>query len=265
MREIRKVLAVAEAHTRTVFAYPGAEILRSIFLIVILVVFLSLWTTTYGALGTHEMAGLTLPGMMEYLVATEAIILATPRPGAQITEDVRTGALSIHLIRPMSYLAFQFGVAIGEAWPRILLNLVVGSLLVIVTQGTLPITLLGLVAFIPVGILAFFLSTACYLLIAIMAFWIEDSWALTFIFSRLVMILGGLLIPLSLFPPALAKLAQFLPLALMVYGPANTLVHFSGGAYGTLLIRQTLWLVAILVILIAVYRRGVRALHVHGG
>lgn len=263
MKSLRKFSAVACAYARSAWIYPGAEVLRSIFLVIILLVFLSLWRTTYGALHTASLGGMSLPQMLQYLVGTEAIVLSAPAFGTRIADDVRTGGLAAQLTRPVSYVAFQFAVAVGESWPRLLLNLLAGSVLVRLLTGVMVLTPVGLLTYLAAYVPAFLLYTSLFLALALTSFWLEDAWAVTFVATRLVMILGGLLIPLSLFPPAVAALARALPLQLMVYGPARELVHPSGLL--PLMGSQALWLAVLASVLWLVYARGVRALHVHGG
>ncbi len=264
MKELRKLAAVALAYARSVWAYPGAEVLRTIFLLVILVVFLSLWRTTYGAMHAARLGGLSLAQMLEYLVGTEAIILSAPRFAERIGDDVRTGGLAVQLTRPVSYPLFQFAVAAGESWPRLLLNLAVGSALVALVTGTLPVSAAGVAAYLLAYLPAFLLYAALFLALALTSFWLEDAWAITFVASRMVMILGGLLVPLALFPPVLSRIARILPLQLMVYGPARQLARPFAG-FPSLLLDQAIWLLILGGLLWLIYRKGVQALHVQGG
>ncbi|MDA8344588.1 MAG: ABC-2 family transporter protein [Thermaerobacter sp.] len=264
MSGLRKLLSVFRAYFRSVWAYPGAEAMRTIFLVVIMIVFLSLWRTTYSAMGATRLGGLSLPQMLEYLVGTEAIVLAAPAFAARIGDDVRTGGLSVQLTRPVSYVAFQFAVAAGESWPRLALNLLVGTALVWLVTGVEPLSAAGVAAYLIAYLPAFLLYASLFLTLALTSFWLEDAWAITFVASRMVMILGGLLVPLSLFPAALRTVARILPLQLMVYGPAQQLSH-PFAALGTLLLSQAIWLAVLGGLLWFVYARGVRALHVHGG
>ena len=264
MRAGRKVWAVASAYARSIWAYPAAEALRTIFLVVILIVFLELWRTTYSTMGTGILGGLRLPQMLEYLAGTEAIVLSAPAFADRIGDDVRTGGLAVQLTRPVSYVLFQFAVAAGESWPRLLLNLVVGTLVVALVTGTLPVGPAGFLAYLVAYVPAFLLYVTLFLTLALTSFWLEDAWAVTFLASRSVMILGGMLVPLSLFPPVLAKIARILPLQLMVYGPAQQLAHpFQG--FSSLMLQEALWLLVLCSLLAFIYRKGVSALHVHGG
>jgi len=59
------------------------------------------------------------------------------------------------------------------------------------------------------------------------AFWIEDTSSIYLIYTRVSMILGGLLIPIDLFPDTIGAIARALPFAAMIHGPAR-LVLSSG-------------------------------------
>ena len=58
-------------------------------------------------------------------------------------------------------------------------------------------------------------------LIGLGAFWLEDTSGLLLIYSRVTMILGGMLIPLELFPESWQPVLRVLPFSSMVYGPAR--------------------------------------------
>lgn len=71
---------------------------------------------------------------------------------------------------------------------------------------------------------AFALDFLGNFLIGLGAFWLEDTSGLTIIYSRLTMILGGMLIPIGLFPESLQPLLKLLPFASIIGGPARLFV-----------------------------------------
>src|SRR5439155_15074726 len=84
-----------------------------------------------------------------------------------------------------------------------------------------PFTVGGLLA---VGIIlpaamAFDFLISCA--IGLLSFWVEDTWAFDFIYRRLVMLLGGMMIPLDIFPEPLSSIARALPFSYIVYGPTR--------------------------------------------
>jgi ABC-2 type transport system permease protein len=55
-----------------------------------------------------------------------------------------------------------------------------------------------------------------------------------------VLVLGGVLVPLELFPEPLGSIARALPFAALLYGPARTIVKFDPVQFGALVIDMTM-------------------------
>ena len=85
-RSIGKYAAITRINLQSNLAYVGEFASRSIFMIVILYVFIQLWRTTYNVTGTDQIAGLTLADTIWYLVLTETIMLSRMRVASKIAE-----------------------------------------------------------------------------------------------------------------------------------------------------------------------------------
>ena len=123
---------------RSNLAYLGEVATRTLFLAVILYIFLQLWRVTYSETGAATLGGLTLAQMLWYLAMTEAITLSTPRVAQEVDQDVRTGALAVQLIRPLDYPLARLWMTLGERLVRFGLNAAVGAVLALLLVG--PIT-----------------------------------------------------------------------------------------------------------------------------
>src|SRR5437764_487084 len=128
MRSAARYGWIGYTAARSNIAYRGEVLFRSSFLVVILYIFMRLWTVVYAEADNGRVAGMTLPQMLWYLVTTEAVFLSAPRIWAEVEQDVRTGRLAVHLIRPLSYTAGHFSRAIGERIVRFSINLSIGSI-----------------------------------------------------------------------------------------------------------------------------------------
>jgi ABC-2 type transport system permease protein len=261
---IRKYSWIGWTAIRSNLAYLGEVISRALFLVVILFIFLQLWRVTFSELEATRLGGLTLPQMLWYLALTEAIILSAPRVSHEIDQDVRTGALAIQLIRPLSYPLYRLWTTLGERTVRFLINLGVGVLIVLVLVGPIPLQPM-LVLGIPVLALAFVLDFLSYLLIGLAAFWLEETSGIFLIYSRLTMILGGMMMPLELFPDALQAVLRWLPFANIVYGPALMVIAPDLDAFGPLVMRQTIMIMVLSLFAALVYRAALKRIHAHGG
>jgi ABC-2 type transport system permease protein len=219
-----KYFSIAIMSARSSAAYLSEVGGRAIFLSVILYVFLQLWRITYRETGASTLGGFTLAQILWYLMITESITLSATRVSFLVDDDVRTGALALQLVRPISYPLYRLAVNSGERFVRFALNISVGSLIVLLLVGPMPFSLTAILLTLSLLPLAFTLDFLGQFLIGTFAFWLEDTSGLFLIYSRTVMILGGMLIPIELLPDAMKPVVNALPFKSMVYGPAKMFV-----------------------------------------
>lgn len=265
MSNFNKYTWVGLTSARSNIAYFGEIAARTIFLGAILYIFLRLWQVTYSETGASELGGLSLPQMLWYLVMTEAIVLSEPRVTDEVDKDVRTGALAVQLIRPISYPLYRLWTTLGERLVRFALNIVVGSVIVFFFVGAIPFSLSGLAMFALSIPFAFVLDFLIYFLVGLGAFWLEDTSGLRLIFSRMTMILGGMLIPLELFPEFTQPFLRALPFASIVYGPARLFVEPNLPFLLDLLIRQSIAIVFFALATNWLYSIAIKRINANGG
>ncbi len=231
----------------------------------ILYIFLQLWRVTYAETNAQELGNLSLTQMLWYLGITESIVLCAPTIAQEIDEDVRTGTLAVQLIRPLSYPLYRLWTTLGERAVRFGLNLTVSIVIALLFVGLIPLSLPGIFLFLLSLPLAFVLDFLATFLVGLAAFWLENTTGLMLIYSRITMILGGMLIPLDLFPEQWQPVLKNLPFASIVYGPARLFVQPDLVFAGELLLRQAV-AIGVLSLLIAwVYSTAVQRIHANGG
>lgn len=260
-----KYFWIARTSAKSNLAYFAEIGSRVFFLGVILYIFLRLWQVTYGETGSHTLGGLSLPQMLWYLAITESIILSGPRVAQSVDQDVRTGAISIHFIRPLSYPLYCLFNTLGERSVRFLVNVSVGALISVVFVGFIPLNPVGIFYFLTVLPLAFVIDFLGNFLIGLAAFWLEDTNGLVLIYSRLTMILGGMLIPLELFPDSWQGILRMLPFSAIVYGPARLFVSPGLHFYQDVLARQVVACVVFACAVAIVFRIASRRVFANGG
>ncbi len=260
---ISKYAAITRINLQNNLAYVGELAYRSIFMVVILYVFIQLWRTTFGVVGSERIAGLSLPDTIWYLVMTETIMLSKIRFAGKIAEEVRDGSLAYTVSRPYSYLLYHFADGIGDTLLRLAINFGAGSILVTLLIGPMPVANLPAV-FVAV-LLAIVLDFCVNGLIGLLAFFTEDVNSFEIIYNKILFILGGMLIPLDFFPTWLRDLALALPFNYAVYAPARLFVQFDGSRWVSVVVSQTGWIVVFAVALGIMFRLGMRRVSINGG
>jgi len=254
-------LTAVRAH----FAYLAEAATRILFLAVIMYIFLRLWRVTYAETGSERLGGLTLAQMLWYLAMTESLVLSNPRVAQEVDQDVRTGAIAVQLIRPLSYPLSRLWMTLGERVVRFVLNVVIGSLIALLFVGAIPFTVRGLAIFVLALPCAFVLDFLGNFLIGLGAFWLEDTAGLVLIYSRITFTLGGLLLPIELFPHRMQPLLRALPFASIVYGPARLFVRPDLTFLADLVWRQGVAIVVFSLGVVLVYGAAVKRIHANGG
>ncbi len=260
-----KYLAIARMSITNQFAYVGEALLRAIFLVLIIFVFVQLWNLTYGVLGRRTIGEYSLAQMIWYFAFAEAIILSVPLLRRKVDDDVKTGELAYRLTKPYHYLLYLAADYLGEWSARFVINLVIGCALALLLVGPIVFTWWG-VAFAAVALAgAVVLDFLGALAVSLTAFWVEDTGPFYLIYRRLVMLLGGMMIPLDVFPEPLSSIARALPFSYIVYGPARLWVAPTPEFFTSILPGLGVFLFLAGLLVWRIYSTGQRNVVVNGG
>jgi ABC-2 type transport system permease protein len=261
-----KYLHIFQVQLLNRLAYPADLVLQSLSIIIFMIVFFQLWRATYSAAGDSQglIAGLSLRDTLWYLLMAEVVMLSRSQAQRPISEAVKDGSVVYLLNKPYNFLVYQAGLNLGDGLSQMVSNAVIGGAVVWWMVGPppdprgWPLVAIAL-------LLAWLLDFCVAALIGLAAFLTEEVSSFNWIYSKFLMILGGLLIPLDFFPPFLRDLAQRTPFAYTVYGPARLFIEPTPERFADLLQGQLLWLAVLLLVLGLVYRRAVAWLNVNGG
>jgi ABC-2 type transport system permease protein len=265
-RGVLKYGTVFVISLRNNFAYVGEAFSRILFLGIILFVLTQLWQAVYSTSGATTLAGFTIQDMLWYLTLTETFATTRTNFNLDIDREVRSGELAYTLSRPYNYLLYQYALQMGSRLIRIAIGLLLASLILITLNGW-PSFLQpqNLIAGMILYLLAISVDFLATFLVAIQSFWAEDTSAFALIYARLMMVLGGMLIPLDLLPEPLASITKALPFSYMMYAPAHLTVKFDWAQFGW----SSLELVITLLLMAALaswnLRKVERSLSTNGG
>jgi ABC-2 type transport system permease protein len=240
---------------------------RILFFFLILLIFTRLWRAVLdpaapaaGATGSPQSAA----SYVWYLAITEWIMLCQPALHLDIEADVRNGDVAYHLARPMSYAGAKLAEGFGEMALRWVVLGASGILFARLLCGEWPSAAgLGLAAL--VGCLASIVLLLSYAAIGLSAFWIHDCTSVYLIWQKLCFALGGLMVPLSIYPEWLRQIALHSPFAALLYGPGQLVMvpdaALALGWASTLLA----WGALFLLVVLSLERLGRKTLTLHGG
>ncbi|XEC96896.1 ABC transporter permease [Paenibacillus tarimensis] len=264
MSKWRKYEAVMLITLRHQLAYKADFLLRSVFLLLILFIFIQLWQAAYEGDSSRLIAGFSLKQIIWYLVFTEALTMAGPQLGMRVEEEVKNGEIAVRLTRPLSYTGFHYMCYTGEAYLRFAVHLAVGSVIATALIGP-PSFGGGWAALLIMSIGSFTVAYMLSMIVALCAFWVEETRGLEFVMQKLQFTVGGMLIPLDLMPEWLQRICLWLPFQAVLYFPAKIAVSYDSRLFAEFITIQWGWVILLSVLLAIMYRSGVRKLHVNGG
>ncbi|MFZ5878639.1 MAG: ABC transporter permease [Chloroflexota bacterium] len=261
---MKKYWSILTTQVVNSLAYPGDFLGRSFSIIVFMLIFAGLWRATFAAAGTESINGLTFPNMLWYLLMCEVIELGRPRVNRVISEQVKTGEVAYILSKPYNFLGYHFFHGLGDGGVRVILNLLVGIPAVWALVGPPPPPL-GWAMALTLAFGAWVLHFCMMSLIGLLAFLVEETNSFELIYQKAVFVLGGMLIPLDMFPLWLQPVAKSLPFAYMMYAPARLFVKPDLATFWQFLAVQWLWIGVLMGVLALAYQRSVKSLTVNGG
>jgi ABC-2 type transport system permease protein len=260
-----RYLFVIRTAARQQWVYRSEMLARAVQMVLFMAVFMALWTTAYGISGKADLQGYTLAEMVWYLAMTETIALSSSRIFVEISQAVKAGDLAYTLARPLSYPFFQVANSLGGSAPRVLLNLLTASAVVVLGTGQVAGSLSGLAGFVVVAALALLLDALIAVLIGLAAFWLEEVNPIYWIYSKLLFTVGGLFLPLELFPEQLRQAVGWLPFRFITYAPARTFTKFEPASMLQTVAGQMAYIVLMAGVVMLVWQRAQRRMVVHGG
>jgi ABC-2 type transport system permease protein len=257
--------AVTLTNLQNQLAYVWDALGRAVFIILIMFIFVQLWTAAYDAQGASEIGGLTLADTIWYFLIAEMVELGKFRHDQRISDEVKDGSIAYTLNRPYNYLAYHFFNGLGETVIKMILIFFLGLPIVWWYAGAPPISWTALPAVLLVVFLALVLDFCMASSIGLLAFVTEDTFSFRLIYQKLMFILGGLLIPLDFLPAWLQRIARLLPFSQVTYAPAKLFVAFDAQLLWTTLGLQLIWILIAGSLLFLQYRWATRRLVINGG
>lgn len=207
----------------------------------------------------------TAERMTSYVAFNQSLLWITSflQAGLGIPEVVRTGAISLEMLRPIDYHLHIFAREAGVLWYNLLYRTIPLATVFALTVGLYRPTHLHTYFWLAMAlVLAMYNALCLHYLTGLASFWtVNVSWARN-IFMTLHFGLSGFLVPIDLLPGILAPVAAILPLAGFQYIPARIYLEIAGGET---LISPLIWAVILTVICRYVTFRARRKLEVQGG
>lgn len=260
---IKPYVAIAALEFKHALIHRSTILVRFFFYGLVLMLYSRLWEVTLStgaAQNSHQ-----IKDNIWYLAITELIILALPHIDDDIVTDVKSGRLAYLLARPVNYWVFKLAGAVGVMAARMMVLCVGGfGFAILFAQGwpsggwnlavVLPICFLASLAIIP------YVAT-----IGVLAFWLHDPNPIYWVWHKFLFILGGLILPITLYPAWLQKFALLTPFAAFLFRPGSFAFESSPYKIATTVGLLAIWGALGVLLLRFTFQKASRSYNMTGG
>jgi ABC-2 type transport system permease protein len=189
------------------------------------IVYLAVWTTVARTQGA--VSGLTANDFITYYLTLLIVDNLTSEITFHILAyKIQDGTLSSELLRPVHPILTNTLVnnLAFKALNLMVLALIWIVLVILFRPDFSAVTPQSLLLAVPAIVIGFGIRFLLGAAITCLAFWTTRVYALNEFFYALVMLLGGIFVPLDLLPPMIQQIAQVLPFQLMIFFPIQLIL-----------------------------------------
>lgn len=215
-----------------------------------------------------QLRGYDIASMSTYVWLSQGLLGSVNLTGrTDLTLRVKDGQVAVDFLRPVDLqaatIATEAGASLFALLPRGGPSVVLGAVAVGIQLPTSPVFyLLGAVSL----LLGIVISAATVYLIAVAGFWLVETRGLQILYMLVSGFLGGLYVPIALFPQYLRIAAAATPFPSIMMYPVDVLSGLGGaGSAARLVLAQLGWLAGVAAVGQLLTRAGRQRLEVQGG
>lgn len=228
-----------------------------------------IWQAVYAAkeMGA-QINGFTLSEMVTYIsIGWIARSLYFSSIDSDIDDLVKTGQISVYLLRPVHFHTMMFCQAAGESLFRLFFFTAPISLVIIsVFPVSLPNSLFNLLLFFVASLFSFLISTEINFIVGMLAFSLKSVEGIIRAKYFLIQLLSGLLLPLTFFPSWMQMILDLLPFKMITFVPLQIyLGKVPSERLPFLFLGQVLWLVVLVMVGQLLWKKELTELTLQGG
>jgi ABC-2 type transport system permease protein len=221
------------------------------------------YSAVFRAVGSASVAahGLTQANLIWYMGLTEFVVFCTSTfQYREFAHEIQSGEIDLLLVRPCPVWIVKLGDGSGRFLARLLVLAVPCLALTGVVAGQAFPGAASLLAALLSALLASPLLTASFFMAGASCLWVRQAEPVFWIWQKSLFLLGGLLWPLSIYPPAVRLLAWLSPFPAMMATPAQWGLPGGGWWLAAALLHQIFWAAAIVLAMAKVDRAVLRAI-----
>ena len=230
-----------------------------------------LWNAVYISSQRESLHGFTLSEMSVYIFLMFLTTTVIYSEGIYtVGEEIRTGAISLRIIKPVSYnstfLFYEIGKKVTTTYLIIPAIIVAIELYRTAIVGTIEFRINCFFLYILSCILSYLINFFFNISFGFIAFFTKNIWGVNMMKNTVVGFLSGSTIPFTFLPDSFEKALSFLPFASLNYTPVMIYLGiYEGKTILLYLCLQVFWLVAFFLTSKWLWKISIKYLCIQGG
>ena len=225
---MRKYLRYSAMTWQTAMTFRANSWLESAGTLLTMLISISLWLFAFSHTGKGTIANYTKNQMVFYLIVAGFIAsnIYFTAQGDKLISLIRTGKVARYLVRPVNLMMVNFSRIISWKVFNFISSIFGITLIVTLFRINIefPTSIASVLIFIPFFIFAIIIHFLIFYTIAMVAFWMDEVWGISFVVRVFAEVAAGTFIPLTLFAPGWQRLFNLLPFKFIVSVPVNVLM-----------------------------------------
>lgn len=234
----------------------------SFFLITCLIIFSHLWKLVAIRKGV---IGFSPDTLLWYIAFNEWVLISVPDIHFEMERDLKSGTLAYMLPRPISYLGTKFVEGSATLTLQLLILGIVTFFFATIWTENLPLTFPHFCVMVLLGFGAGILALIFQMIVGLTSFWLNDVAPFSWVWEKLLFVFGGLILPITVYPELLQKIAVWTPFPVVLGGRSGLIFNFNIEEVSILFASLILWITVGVCSLRFLYCRGLKILNIQGG
>lgn len=234
----------------------------SFFKLICLLIFAHIWKVAAARVGAIDLDPSLL---LWYIAFNEWILIAVPDIEKEIELEVKSGQLAYFLPRPISYLGSKLAEGLGALFVNMTILGLVGFGFTYYWTGLIPLPWNGFLLLMLFGILGGILSLIFTMTIGVFSFYVNEVEPWRWVWEKLLFVLGGLMLPLTVYPLWIQNISFFTPFPWILGGRSDLLFNYEVSPILSSLSFLLFWILVGFITLYILYQKGLKKLNVDGG
>lgn len=232
-------------------------------------IFTSLWKAVYAQSDPETLAGggFDLDSIITYAVLAMVVKISFSMDDNATAFKMRTGALAMDLLKPISYYAFYLAESVGYSLFHFFsrgLPLLLFSVFLFRIQ--IPLAPGNYLLFLPSAAMGYLIFFSINYLTGLLSFWFIETFSFQLMKYGLFTLFAGGILPVDFFPDAIRPFILFLPFPYVLYTPTAIFMgHLPPGGTESALLAQLAWVALLALFSWMAWRAAMKKLVVQGG